>query len=160
MNWSKAIDQYCDYITSVRRLSPHTVKNYRRDLLELSEQFSETQPLELNQHDIRQFTNQLHRKGQSSKSLQRKLSSIRQFYDYYIKQRETQRNPAIGITPPKSGRKLPKVMSTDELSHLLNYDAESWHDTRDKAIIELFYSSGLRLAEISSLNLKDIDFSQ
>ena len=159
MNWESAIDQFCHHIEIVRRLSAHTIKNYRRDLQELAVQFPEQAPFDLIQHDIRSFANHQHRKGIASKSLQRKLSSIRQFYAYFIQQRITVNNPALGIKPPKAPRKLPKVMDTDQISHLLNYDADGWHQTRDKAIIELFYSSGLRLAEIASLNIRDIDFT-
>ena len=161
MNWHDAIATYTDYIASVRRLSPHTVKNYRRDLDEFAACFEETQlPFTLSQHDVRSYTNRLHRQGLSSKSLQRKLSSIRQFYAYFIKQRETKNNPALGIKPPKASRKLPKVMDTDEISHLLNFDADAPLAFRDKAIVELFYSCGLRLAEIAALDIADIDFRE
>lgn len=160
MEWQTAITDYIDYLASIRRLSPHTCTNYQRDLKELAEQFTDTPPFTLQQHDIRSFTNRLHRQGQSSKSLQRKLSSIRRFYDFYIKQRKTQGNPAIGIKPPKAPRKLPKVMDADQLNHLLNYDADDWFAIRDKAIIELLYSSGLRLAEIATLDLHDLDLPQ
>jgi integrase/recombinase XerC len=159
MNWKDCIATYCHHIEVVRRLSPHTVKNYQRDLNELAEFFTSQQPFDLTQHDIRTFANKQHRQGIASTSLQRKLSSIRQLYAFYIKQRETKHNPALGIKPPKAPRKLPKVMDTDQLSHILNYKADSWHEVRDKAIIELFYSCGLRLAEIASLNIHGIDFS-
>lgn len=159
MNWEAAITNYCDNIESVRRLSPYTVKNYRRDLEELAEFYSSThQPFQLNQHDIRSYANRLHRKGLASKSLQRKLSSIRQFFNYFIKQRLTTVNPVLGVKPPKAARKLPKVMDADQVSHLLNYDANSVLEFRDKAIVELFYSCGLRLAEIAAMNLADIDY--
>lgn len=159
MNWESTIDQFCHHIEVVRRLSPHTVSNYRRDLLELAEAFSSRHPFDLTQHDIRSFANRQHRQGMASKSLQRKLSSIRQFYAWFIKQRNTLNNPALGVKPPKVPRKLPRVMDTDQLSHLLDFSAENWHQTRDKAMVELFYSSGLRLAEIASLNLDDVDYT-
>ena len=158
--WHVAIDEYINNLVSIRRLSPHTTKNYRRDLEEAATFFESTEnPFTLSQHDIRAFTNKLHRKGLASKSIQRKLSSLRQFFDYFIKQRQCENNPALGVSPPKSGRKLPKVMDTDQLNQLLNYTPEDWHGIRDKAILELLYSSGLRLAEIAALNHDDIDFS-
>ncbi len=159
MKWEAAIELYCHHIEMVRRLSPHTIKNYRRDLNELAVFFTESQPpFNLIQHDIRSFANKQHRQGMASKSIQRKLSSVRQFYAYFIKQREAKNNPALGVRPPKSVRKLPDVMDTDQLSHLLNFDADSWHQSRDKAIVELLYSSGLRLAEIASLDISGVDF--
>lgn len=158
MNWANAIQRYIDNLENIRRLSPHTINNYQRDLNQCADFFSENLPFELEQPDIRRFTNTLHRKGLGGKSLQRKLSSIRQFYDFFIKQREHDKNPALGISPPKSARKLPKAIDADHLSQILNYDADDWFSTRDKAIIELLYSSGLRLAEIASTNLNHIDF--
>jgi integrase/recombinase XerC len=157
MNWEAAITQYCHHIEVVRRLSPHTVKNYHRDLLELAECCASQQPFELTQHDIRAFANRQHRQGIASKSLQRKLSSVRQFYAFFIARRDTAHNPALGVKPPKVARLLPDVMDTDQLSHLLDFTADGWHQTRDKAIIELLYSSGLRLAEIAALDINAVD---
>lgn len=163
MLWGPAIDDYIQYIAVVRRLSLHTVTNYQRDLQQAADFFikrEQTNVLTLNQHDIRQYTSFKHRQGLSSKSLQRKLSSLRQFYQYFIQQGKAEDNPALAIQPPKSDKKLPKVMDTDQLYHLLNYQADDWYSIRDKAIIELLYSSGLRLAEIANLNIGDIDFQQ
>ena len=157
MQWQAAIDQFCNYIETTRRLSPHTVSNYRRDLLECAGVFSEHPPFTLSQHDVRFYISTLHRRGLAGKSLQRKLSSLRQFYQYFVRQRLHEHNPAIGIQTPKSARRLPKVMSTDELNHLLNYQPDDPLGIRDKAIIELFYSSGLRLAEIAALDIGDAD---
>lgn len=156
MQWEAAIDNYCHHIAVVRRLSSHTVSNYQHDLIEAANFFHNQLPFTLTQHDIRQLAAKQHRKGLASKSIQRKLSSLRQFYTYFIKQQLTIHNPALGIKPPKIARKLPKVMDTDQLSQLLDYSAEGWHSIRDKAMVELFYSSGLRLAEIANLNINDV----
>lgn len=162
--WDESIHTYIHYLTVVRNLSPHTCSNYQRDLRQAAKYFQQHLPhkscFELSQKDIRSFTNGLHRKGLSSKSLQRKLSSLRQFYEHYIKQQTTDSNPALGIQPPKGGRKLPKVIDPDQLSQLLNYQAKGWIELRDKAIVELLYSSGLRLAEAASLNIADLDLTQ
>lgn len=157
MQWQAAIDQYCSYISNIRRLSLHTLENYRHDLQETSLYFTDTAPFAVSTHDLRLYISKLHRQGLASKSLQRKLSSIRQFYQFFIRQRITDNNPAIGIRPPKGARKLPHVLATDEASHLLNYQADDWLGLRDKAIAELLYSSGLRLAEIAALNLADLE---
>lgn len=163
MLWDNAIADYIHEIEVIRRLSPHTVSNYKRDLKQAAQHFEVLQQSDiftLTQHDIRSYTNRLHRNGLGSKSLQRKLSSLRQFFDYFIQQRLSDKNPALGIQPPKGERKLPQVMGADQLQQLLNYTAEDWFEIRDKAIIELLYSSGLRLAEIASLSLTDIDFKE
>lgn len=159
MQWDEAIQQYLSYIANTRRLSDITVTDYQADLLDAADFFKDQQPFSVNANDIRQYINQLHRKGLASKTLQRRLSSLRQLYRYYVRQRQCQNNPALGIRPPKDSRKLPKVLSTDELSYLLDYDADDWFSIRDKAIIELLYSSGLRLAEIANSNIHDIDFA-
>ncbi|CAA0078668.1 Tyrosine recombinase XerC [BD1-7 clade bacterium] len=161
MEWTYALDQYIDYIRDVRRLSPHTVSNYQRDLSAFAVHCDGEKLLvfAVAQHDVRFYANQLRRAGQSSKTLQRKLSSIRQFYQYFIKIRQCHDNPALGVTPPKQGRKLPKVMDVDQLSQLLTLDADEPLQIRDKAMVELFYGCGLRLAELASLDLTDIDRS-
>lgn len=159
MNWAEAIERYLSYIAHTRRLSAITVSDYQADLAEAACFFTEQLPFELKSNDIRQYINQLHRKGLAGKTLQRHLSSLRQFYRYFIRQRQCQDNPALGIRPPKSARTLPKVLSTDEVSYLLDFDADDWFSIRDKAIVELLYSSGLRLAEIASANLEDLDFA-
>lgn len=163
MLWASAIDNYIQHIAVVRRLSLHTVSNYQRDLQQAADFFithEQPHPLILKQHDIRQYTNFQHRQGLSSKSLQRKLSSLRQLYQHFSQQGKISNNPTLNIQLPKSAKKLPKVMDTDQLQHLLNYQADDWYSVRDKAIIELLYSSGLRLAEIANLNISDIDFPQ
>ncbi|NRB38392.1 MAG: tyrosine recombinase XerC [Pseudomonadales bacterium] len=163
LQWEQAIGQYIQHITVVRRLSPHTSSNYQRDLRQAASYFNDKQQpnaFDLTQHDIRAYTNYQHRKGLHSKSLRRKLSSLRQFYDFFIQEGLANSNPALDIKPPKAEKKLPKVMDTDQLHQLLNYQADDWYGIRDKAIIELLYSSGLRLAEIASLNIGDIDFNQ
>lgn len=163
MEWPAAIDLFTGHIATVRRLSPHTVKNYRIDLEELAEHSTQAGqlPYTLTQHDIRSFATRLHRKGLSGRSIQRKLSSFRRFYDFSIRQGICANNPALGVRPPKSPRKLPKVMETDQVAHLLDSPREvhSAHDIRDLAMAELLYSSGLRLAELAALNLGSIDLT-
>ena len=162
MLWDAAIAQYIQHIRVERRLSPHTCSNYQRDLQQAAQFFStqqQHQVFELKAHDVRSYTNSLHRKGLSRKSLQRKLSSLRQLYQFFIQLRQTDDNPALNIQLPKVERKLPKVMDADALQQLLNYEADDWIEKRDKAILELLYSSGLRLAEIARLNIDDMDFN-
>ncbi|HEY9033565.1 MAG TPA: tyrosine recombinase XerC [Pseudomonadales bacterium] len=156
MHWQAAIDQFTGYLANVRRLSPHTITHYRHDLDELAASNPQS-PFTLSQHDIRLFISTLHRRGLAPKSLQRKLSSIRQFYRFFIRQRLCEMNPAVGVRPPKPARRLPKVMSTDDLHQLLDYHADDWLSLRDKAMVELLYSSGLRLAEIAALDIADAD---
>lgn len=156
------IQDFCEYISTVRRLSPHTVSNYQRDLEKLSA-YSEKENIshadKIHAADIRRHVAELHRKGLGGKSLQRYLSSVRALYTYLNKQGRSKNNPAVGIRPPKSQRKLPSTLDVDRVNQLLNFQADAWLDTRDKAILELFYSSGLRLAELVSSNIEDLDLA-
>ena len=135
-----------------RRLSTHTLTAYRRDLGQL-QSFAQTLPLRgLQYPQVRRFAMQLHGKGLSAKSIARTLSAWRAFYRWLARRGEVARNPVDGIRPPKAPRRLPKVLSVDQAQAMLDGDAESLLEFRDKAMLELFYSSGLRLAELASLD--------
>lgn len=156
------IADFCEYIANVRRLSPHTCSNYSRDLARLIE-YADKEQIDradkIHPADIRRHIAEQHRKGLNGKSLQRYLSSVRAFYTFLNKQGRSKNNPAVGIRPPKTQRKLPSTLDVDRVNQLLNFNPDNWLDTRDKAIIELFYSSGLRLAELVNININDIDLN-
>jgi integrase/recombinase XerC len=143
-------------------LSKHTRDAYQRDLNYL-QMYCVKQGIkkwsDLNGQKLRDFISYRHRKGISGRSLQRNLSSIRAFYRYLLKTGEVSTNPAIGIITPKTARKLPKLLDVDQVCQLLEIKQNDVLAIRDKAILELIYSSGLRLAEIISLDIDDIDFS-
>ena len=111
----------------------------------------------LKSQQLRDFISDRHRKGISGRTLQRNLSSIRTFYRYLCKIDVVSINPAEGIITPKSARKLPKLLDVDQTFQLLEIKENDVLAIRDKAIIELIYSSGLRLTEVISLNIDDID---
>ena len=156
------IADFHNYIHHVRRLSPHTCSNYARDLSKFraftsrdgSQNADAVHPA-----DIRRQVAELHRKGLSGKSIQRYLSAVRALYQFLNKQRRSSKNPAVGIRPPKSPRKLPHTLDVDRVTQLLNFDGTEWLDKRDKAMLELFYSSGLRLAELVGCNIDDLDLN-
>ncbi len=167
------IKSFLAYLQNIRQLSPHSVSNYQRDLNTLGE-FCLTQNIDgCRQIDvacIRQWVAQLRRKGLSGFSVQRALSACRSFFKYLIKEARVEHNPALGIRAPKSPRNLPKTLDVDQVNQFLSGasgPAESdpafpkqWLSFRDQTIVELFYSSGLRLAELVSLNKINIDFGQ
>ena len=147
-------------LTVEKRASEHTVKSYQRDINHLTHYCidkSIPQWSDLKQSDIRSHIASRHRQGLSSKSLQRELSAIRSFYNYLLKKRLTESNPAQYVKAPKQSRKLPKTLDVDQISGLLEAGANSALEIRDLAMFELFYSSGLRLSELAALNLADID---
>ena len=153
---------FIQYLKIVKRVSEHTVKNYQRDLKHLAAYCIEQQIdhwAALTSADVLKHVAARHRVGLSSKSLQRELSAIRSFYLFLMKTGLADNNPAQHVKAPKQARKLPVTLDVDQVSGLLDAGASSMLEIRDLAMFELFYSSGLRLNELSSLNLVDIDLA-
>ena len=148
---------YLDELAQQRRQSPHTVSNYRRDLQVLCRLIEATPGLNsfaaVQELHIRRFVAQLHGQGFSGRSLARMLSAWRGFYCWLGTRGELSHNPAAMVRAPKRPRTLPKVLSPDEANRLLDRAGEEAVDIRDQAMFELFYSSGLRLAELASLDV-------
>ncbi|MDR3299722.1 MAG: tyrosine recombinase XerC [Candidatus Accumulibacter sp.] len=158
------VERYLDELAQQRRQSPHTVSNYRRDLRVLDRLIGELKEdvgyARLQTRHIRHFIVQLHSAGLSGRSLARTLSAWRGFFRWLGARGEIDANPADGIKAPKRPHLLPKALSVEEAMHLLDRnDGEATEGTagalelRDQAMFELFYSSGLRLAELASLDL-------
>ncbi len=157
---SQHIGEYLRHLRERRMFSPHTVTGYGHDLQILVD-FCHSQQLQqaadIQPHHIRQLIARRHHQGSSSKTLQRLLASIRGLFDYLIQQRQAAHNPAIGIRPPKGERKLPHTLDADQMGKLLAIDGDDPLQVRDRAILELFYSSGLRLSELLRLELDQYD---
>lgn len=146
------------HLANERRLSPHTCKSYAHDIQILLKYLTPATLQEAEPHHIRQLIAQLHGKGLSGRSLSRMLSAWRRFYHYLIRDHHFQHNPCTGIRVPKSPKKLPQALSPDETAQLLTFTTLDPLKIRDRAMFELFYSSGLRLAELTQLKPNDIDF--
>jgi len=150
--------QFIDYLNHEKQFSSHTLDNYDRDLKQFCLWLDEekiTLCKDVKPHHVRKYIAFRHRKGIAAKSLQRHLSSIRSFYQYLLRENLTTNNPAIGIRAPKVNRKLPSTLNVDEVTQLLKPNSNDVLDIRDTAIMELFYSSGLRLSELVAINIKD-----
>lgn len=150
---------YIDHLAHERRLAAHTTKNYRRDIEALLEFAGGRPPAALTAHDIRRCIAQLHGKGLDGRSLARMLSAWRGFYSYLARDHGGKQNPCLGIRAPKSAKRLPHALSPDEARQLVELDADDALALRDKAMLELFYSSGLRLSELTGLAPQDVNFS-
>lgn len=157
------ITAFLEYIRYERRLSAATLESYRRDLKQFSAWLLQQQPSgelipwpKIHQHQVRAWIASRHRDGIGGKSLQRQLSSLRAFYRYLLREGEAEHNPAEGVRAPKVKRPLPHVADADEVAQLLNLDGSDLLLLRDRAMMELFYSSGLRLSELVSLNVDDL----
>jgi integrase/recombinase XerC len=160
-HWQTRIDAFLDYCTITRQLSPHTISGYRRDLENFSGYCAKhtiAEPTRAHSADVRQWVAQLHRQGLNGKSLQRALSSLRSFYKFNSRD-NTAHNPALGIQAPKSAKRLPKTLDADGVQQFISIEGDDWLSLRDRAILELFYSSGLRLSELVDLNLADLNLA-
>lgn len=157
------LDGYLDSLITQRQLSPHTVESYRRDLRELSA-FAEALPapvplVGITHFHIRKFAAQLHAKGLNARSIARKLSAWRGFFDWLSEQTTLASNPVDGVKAPKRGKPLPKALSADDAVRLVSQaspgkDSESSMQACNRAMLELFYSSGLRVSELVGLDLR------
>lgn len=153
-----SIQQFLLFLEAEKNASLHTIKNYGVDLREFSI-FTRKPATEVSYLDIRSFLADLKSKQYSKSSIARRLACIRSFFKYLARENVLTTNPAAGIATPKREKKLPAFLSLDEVSHLLQAPSENnWEEKRDKAILEMFYSSGLRVSELVGLNRDDVDF--
>jgi len=161
------VEQFLRHLALERRLSPHTTKSYRRDLVCFN-QFCEKINIErwkdLNIHHLRRFAAESHAHGLSPRSVQRRLSGVRSFMNYLIREGDAldgdapTQNPAADVSAPKAARKLPNTIDIEQMGKLLDIRGDDPVTRRDRAMLELLYSSGLRLAELVGLDPGDIDF--
>lgn len=161
MPFAEQLAAFYLYIRSERQLSIHTQTSYARDLEKFqifcaAKSIKELHMLGVNH--IRMAVAQLHREGLGGKSLQRWLSSLRSFFQFCIRRGWLKNNIADGITAPKSPKALPKVLDADQAAQFVQVEGDDFINKRDRALVELIYSSGLRLAETVSLNINDIDW--
>ena len=154
------IARFVSHIGSERRLSPLTVKGYRRELERFGHHLGDQEVRtwgDVDEAQVRAFVARRHRQGAGARSLQRTLSAVRSFYKFLMREGAAARNPATGVSAPRLRRKLPDVLDVDGVSALLDMPVGDPLGVRDRAMFELMYSSGLRLAEIVALDLRDVD---
>jgi integrase/recombinase XerC len=155
------IDAYLAHLSTERRLSPHTGSNYARDLRSLAD-FADKNGLGWKNFDsqhVRMFAARVHAAGLAPRSVQRRLSAVRGFFNYLVRERVVPNNPAVDVRAPKAAKRLPGTLDVDTLNQLLDIPDEGALAARDRAIMELFYSSGLRLDELVRLDLRDLDLA-
>lgn len=158
------LPKFFQHLSVERRMSPHTDSNYRRDLKRFVDHCDRNNVAEWQRVDsqhIRSFAASEHRKGSSPRSIQRRLSAIRSFYNYLLREDESpvKANPATDVQAPKAEKRLPSTIDADLMGRLLSFRTDEEISVRDKAMMELFYSSGLRLAELVGLNLGDVNLA-
>jgi len=154
------LDDYIQHLTFERGLSALTCKSYTRDI-QLLETLADNVNLELiKNQQVRRFIATMHGRGLSSKSIARALSAWRGFYNYLIHHKGFTQNPVTGLRAPKSAKTLPQALSVDQAVKFVDIQGDGVLELRDHAILELFYSSGLRLAELVNLDIDMLDFSE
>jgi integrase/recombinase XerC len=156
----KHIEQFITYITAEEGLSPHTIKAYSKDLDEFSS-FVDRKAKDIDNLDIRSFMASLHHKGLKKTSISRKLATVRAFFKYLHREGYVKKNPAKLVSSLKIEKNLPGFLDIDETFSLMEAPSvETFIPARDRAILEMLYSSGLRVSELTSLNISDIDIKE
>jgi integrase/recombinase XerC len=154
------VTRFLQSLRNERRLSPHTESAYARDLASLTE-YCRTHGVSdwdrLDSQHMRSFAAQCHRRGLSPRSVQRRLSAARSLFRFLLRDGSLRRDPGADVRAPKSRKRLPVTLDADTMARLLEFRADDRLGRRDKAIMELFYSSGLRLSELLGLDLTDLD---
>lgn len=157
------VEAYLEHLSVERRLSAHTTENYRRDLVALigwMEHAGIARFADIDGERLRGFIAGEHRRGLSPKSLQRRLSALRSFFRHQLKRGALAANPAQGLRAPKAPRKLPQILDADEMTQLVEVPTDAPLGLRDRAMLELMYSSGLRVSELCALRWRDLDLAE
>jgi integrase/recombinase XerC len=156
------IERFLRHLRTERRLSTLTSSGYQRDLAALCE-FCEAQKLTawgtLDSQHVRVFAARQHSRGLSPRSIQRQLSAVRTFFAFLIREGEARVNPALDVRAPKVARHLPHTLDADQMQRLLEFRTDDGLSVRDKSMLELLYSSGLRLQELVTLDRGDLDLA-
>jgi integrase/recombinase XerC len=159
---TQQLDGFFRHLGDERRLSPLTLTHYRRDLSECMTHCDGAGVAgweRLTPAEVRGWVAALHRRGLSGKSIQRALSALRSFYRYLLREQIVARNPASGVSAPKSKRRLPDTLTADQAARFVALEAHDLLATRDRALLELLYSSGLRLSELVNLDISELDLA-
>lgn len=157
------IERFLRHLRDERRLSPLTCSGYGRELARLLDYCGERGLAawpDLDGRHIREFAAARHRGGSSGRSVQRTLSAVRTFFGFLSREGHVRRNPAVGVSAPRHPRRLPRALDADRVTALLALPADAPLSARDGAMMELLYSSGLRLGELVGLDLADVDMSE
>jgi len=155
----KYLAGFLAWLRNEKQYSELTVENYSRDLAHLFEMSSDISLADLKTHHIRRYIAKLHSQGLGGRSLARMLSAWRGFFNYLIRDHGLTGNPCAGLRAPKSPKTLPQALSPDEAARMVDLPTDTPEAIRDKAMFELFYSSGLRLAELVGLDPEQLDLN-
>ncbi|RXP53826.1 tyrosine recombinase XerC [Vibrio parahaemolyticus] len=155
----KPLERFYEFLRSEKGLSLHTQRNYKQQLETMAQHLAEMGLKDWSQVDagwVRQLAGKGMREGMKASSLATRLSSLRSFFDFLISRGEMSANPAKGVSAPRKKRPLPKNLDVDEVNQLLEVNEDDPLAIRDRAMMELMYGAGLRLAELVSVDVRDV----
>ncbi|WP_372377508.1 tyrosine recombinase XerC [Vibrio natriegens] len=155
----KPLERFYEFLRSEKGLSLHTQRNYKQQLETMAHHLTEMGLKDWSQVDagwVRQLAGKGMREGMKASSLATRLSSLRSFFDFLILRGEMSANPAKGVSAPRKQRPLPKNLDVDEVNQLLEVNEDDPLAVRDRAMMELMYGAGLRLAELVSVDVRDV----
>jgi len=156
----KYFEEFLVFLKSEQNVSPHTLRSYTKDLNDFLT-FTDKEPKDIDNLDIRSFLASLHHCKLKKSSISRKLATIRSFFKFLHREGYVKKNPAKLVSSPKVPKDLPRFLSIDEVFYLMESpQGDSFKPARDKAILELLYSSGLRVSELTSLDMSDLDIKE
>ncbi len=154
------LNEYLEYLSEIKKFSGNTIKAYRQDIEQFIDFFSEKK-IEPDKDSIRDFLSNIYKRSKKSTTLARKIYSIKSFYNFLLKNEIVEKNPFDMINTPKTTRKLPEVLTEEEMIGFLNsLPVESVLDLRNRAIFEMLYATGIRISELTNLNINDINFGE
>ncbi|SVA10943.1 uncharacterized protein METZ01_LOCUS63797 [marine metagenome] len=156
---SLLLEDYFRHLAVERRLSPHTLKAYSRDLKNFFLVSPTLSVDEITSADIKHHIARLNQRGLSPRSIKRALSCLNSFFVYLVRKDLLANNPATGVRAPRIAQKLPRALDTDQAAQLLVGSVTTPIEKRDRALLELFYGSGIRLAELVGLDIQDLDLA-
>ncbi|MGP4060162.1 site-specific tyrosine recombinase XerD [Halobacillus sp. H74] len=155
-----ALEDFFHYLTVERGLSPNTIQSYKRDLTQYLTYMQKEEGMQewsqISRSHIMKYIHHLNDHGKSSATIARFLSSIRLYHQFLIREKVTEQDPSLHIETPKKERKLPKVLSSEDVDKLLNIPAKDPLSARNKAMFEMLYATGLRVTELVSLKVSDL----
>ncbi len=157
-DFENKITDFEQYLLLEKKYSQNTINSYKNDLLKFKEHFKNKTLKSINQNDIKNYIQEIN-KTMNAKSVSRNISTLKSFYKYLLIDNYITKAPLTNIVMPKIKKELPKVLSEEEIEKLLNFELKDHYDYRNKAMLELMYSSGLRVSELINLKVTDIDLN-
>ena len=159
----KQVKSFLEFIKNDKKASDNTVQSYRRDLVKYQDYLNQNEIdySKVNKEQMQQYLKYLQKIGKKSSTVSRNLASIRAFYQYELRNKKIKENPTEGISAPKIEKKAPSILSTEEIELLLEQPKDvDLKGTRDKAMLEFAYATGMKVTEIISLNVEDVDLEE